>query len=121
VIETDTADIMADEPIWAKVGDKDYGTITKPHGYGAVRFDVGGNEVLPRPPAQDGEWQVVGWITSGGYGHSVKASLGQGYIPAELAEHDGEGLFEIEILGVRRAARINIESLFDPSGSRMRS
>ncbi|MEM9278636.1 MAG: glycine cleavage T C-terminal barrel domain-containing protein, partial [Pseudomonadota bacterium] len=120
VIEAETADIMADEPIWAKIGDTDYETITEPHGYGAIRFDTDGNEVKPEPPARDGDWRVVGWITSGGYGHSVKASLGQGYIPTELAERDEEGLFEIEILGVRRAARINIEPLFDPAGERMR-
>ncbi len=121
VIDADTADIMADEPIWAKVGDADYGTITEPHGYGAKRFDADGNEVKASPPHFDGEWRVVGWITSGGYGHHVKASLGQGYVPAVLAERDEEGLFEIEILGVRRPARINIDPLFDPTGERMRS
>lgn len=121
VIDADTADIMADEPIWAKVGDKDYGTISKPHGHGATRFGVDGNEVAkPSSPTQDGEWQVVGWITSGGYGHSVKASFGQGYVPSELAERDEAGMFEIEILGQRRAARINLEPLFDPAGERMR-
>ncbi|MEO1141075.1 MAG: FAD-dependent oxidoreductase [Pseudomonadota bacterium] len=121
VIEAETADIMADEPIWAKVGDEDYGTITKPHGYGADRFDMSGNKMEPSSAYQDGDWQVVGWITSGGYGHFVKASLGQGYIPAELAERDEEGLFEIEILGVRRKARINKDPLFDPAGERMRA
>lgn len=121
VIDAETADIMADEPIWAKVGDQDFGTITEPHGYGAARFDADGNEMPVTPPHKEGDWRVVGWITSGGYGHHVKASLGQGYVPAELAERDEEGLFEIEILGVRRSARINIEPLFDPTGARMRS
>ena len=120
VIDADTADIMADEPIWAKVGDRDFDTITEPHGYGADRFDSNGNK-MPKPvPHQDGDWRVVGWITSGGYGHHVKASLGQGYIPTELAEREEEGLFEIEILGVRRPARINTAPLFDPKGERMR-
>jgi dimethylglycine dehydrogenase len=120
VIEAETADIMADEPIWAKIGDKDYGSITKPHGYGADRYNAAGEKVPPPPIANDEDWQVVGWITSGGYGHSVKASLGQGYIPTELSQRDEEGLFEIEILGVRRAARIAIEPLFDPEGVCMR-
>ena len=121
VIDADTADIMADEPVWAKVGDRDFGAISKPHGHGAKRYDGDGNEVKKTTSSyQDGEWQVVGWITSGGYGHSVKASFGQGYIPAELAKRDEEGLFEIEILGQRRSARINLEPLFDPSGERMR-
>ena len=29
--------------------------------------------------------KVVGWVTSGGYGHFVDRSLAQGYIPKELA------------------------------------
>ena len=110
---------MADEPIWAKVGATDYGTTTIPHGFGAPRFDGKNAEIPAKSPHVDGDWRVVGWITSGGYGHSVKASLGQGYIPAELADREDEDLFEIEILGVRRPARINKEPLFDPAGARM--
>ena len=37
-----------------------------------------------------------------------------------LAENESAGLFEIEILGHRRAARINVEPLFDPAGEKMR-
>ncbi|MEO0327636.1 MAG: FAD-dependent oxidoreductase [Pseudomonadota bacterium] len=120
MIDADTADIMADEPIWAKVGDKDFGTISEPHGFGATRYDSNGNAVDKPIPARDGDWRVIGWITSGGYAHYVKSSMGQGYIPAELSERGEEGLFEIEILGVRRSARIAIEPPFDPSGERMR-
>ena len=47
--------------------------------------------------------------------------MAQGYVPAELAGQDGEGRFEIEILGVRRAARIALEPPFDPKGQRMRA
>ncbi len=121
VVDADTADVMADEPIWAKIGDRDFGLVSAPHGYGAPRFDSSGAE-LPAPyPQIDGDWRVVGWITSGGYGHYVQASLAQGYVPAELAERDEASLFEIEILGARRPARIAINPLFDPTGSKMRS
>jgi dimethylglycine dehydrogenase len=47
--------------------------------------------------------------------------MAQGYVPAALADDQSEGLFEIEILGHRRPARINIEPPFDPSGEKMRS
>jgi dimethylglycine dehydrogenase len=65
---------------------------------------------------------VVGWVTSGGYGHHVKASIALGYVPAELATRDGPGGegFEIEIIGRRRPARLQPEPLFDPQGVRMR-
>jgi dimethylglycine dehydrogenase len=63
---------------------------------------------------------VIGWITSGGYGHYVDRSLAQGYVPAALAADLREGVFEIEILGERRKATILNQPLFDPEGTRMR-
>jgi dimethylglycine dehydrogenase len=63
--------------------------------------------------------KVVGWVTSGAYGHSVQRSLALGYIPATLAEAtDG---FEIEIIGERRKAERQSAAVFDPSGARMRA
>ena len=69
----------------------------------------------------DGEWRVVGWVTSGGYAHYVQKSMAQGYVPAALSDNENEGLFEIEILGRRRPARISILPPFDPSGEKMRA
>ncbi|TIO11174.1 FAD-dependent oxidoreductase [Mesorhizobium sp.] len=130
IVDAADADVMGDEPIWAKVGGKDYGTVEKPHGYGAPRFDTSGEEVRGSKAAEgasavrgivDGDWRVVGWVTSGGYAHYVQKSMAQGYVPAALAENESAGLFEIEILGSRRPARINVEPLFDPSGEKMRT
>src|SRR5262249_8675147 len=45
--------------------------------------DVFGDE----PIWHDGE--VIGWVTSGGYGHSVGQSIALGYVPTELATPDG--------------------------------
>ncbi|TPJ34576.1 FAD-dependent oxidoreductase [Mesorhizobium sp. B2-8-3] len=129
IVDAADADVMGDEPIWAKVG-KDYGTVEKPHGYGAPRFDTSGKEVRGSKAAEgasavrgivDGDWRVVGWVTSGGYAHYVQKSMAQGYVPAALAEDESAGLFEIEILGHRRPARINVEPPFDPSGEKMRT
>ncbi len=129
VVDAGDADVMGDEPIWAKVP-TDYGTVEKPHGYGAPRFDEAGAEVRGSKAAegasairgiQDGEWRVVGWVTSGGYAHYVQKSMAQGYVPAALARDESAGLFEIEILGHRRPARINLEPLFDPTGGKMRA
>ncbi|MBZ9765664.1 MULTISPECIES: FAD-dependent oxidoreductase [unclassified Mesorhizobium] len=129
IVDAADADVMGDEPIWAKVG-KDYGTVEKPHGYGAPRFDTSGKEVRGSKAAEgasavrgivDGDWRVIGWVTSGGYAHYVQKSMAQGYVPAALAEDESAGLFEIEILGHRRPARINVEPPFDPSGEKMRT
>jgi dimethylglycine dehydrogenase len=76
--------------------------------------DVIGDE----PVWHDGK--VVGWVTSGGYAHYSQASIAMGYVPADLAT-DASLEFEIEIIGRRRPARLQLEPLLDPSGSRMRS
>ena len=120
IVDADNADVMHDEPVWAKVGDTDFATIAPPHEFGAPRFDEAGTETAKPESQRDGDWRVVGWITSGGYGHSVEMSLAQGYLPTELAKREEKGLFELEILGVRRPARISIDPPFDPSGSKMR-
>ncbi|TCT08735.1 dimethylglycine dehydrogenase [Tepidamorphus gemmatus] len=82
------------------------------------RVDAADADVIGDEPVwHDG--RVVGWVTSGGYGHYVDASLAQGYVPAHLAD-GAHGTFEIEIIGERRPARIQPTPLFDPDGLRMR-
>ena len=120
IIDADTADAIADEPIWARV-DVDHGTITPPHSYGPARFDAQGQTLTTPHPSIDGEWRVVGWVTSGGYGHHVGLSLAQGYLPAALANRTDTDLFEVEIMGRRLPARVAIDPPFDPSGARMRA
>jgi dimethylglycine dehydrogenase len=62
--------------------------------------------------------KVVGWVTSGGYGHSVRTSIALGYVATEQLDPSAE--YAVEILGELRPARIAEQALFDPSGSRMR-
>lgn len=120
IVDADTADAIADEPIWARV-DQDYGTITPPHSYGPSRFGATGQTLKTPHPSIVGDWRVVGWVTSGGYGHHVGLSLAQGYLPAALAERAETDLFEVEIMGRRRPARIALEPPFDATGAKMRS
>ncbi|MVA97287.1 FAD-dependent oxidoreductase [Nitratireductor sp. CAU 1489] len=129
IIDALDADVMGDEPVWARVKGKDFGTIQPPHGYGAPRFDASGAETrLSKADhgassvrgIHDGDWSVVGWVTSGGYAHHVGLSMAQAYVPAALADQESESLFEIEILGERRPARITVEPPFDPGGDKMR-
>ena len=82
--------------------------------------DAGDADVLGDEPIWHGD-EVIGWVTSGGYGHYVDRSLAQGYVPVALASDTRPRAFAIEILGERHAANIAPEPLFDPSGARMRS
>ena len=68
------------------------------------------------PIWRDGK--VIGWVTSGGFGHTVGQSLAMGYIEGEHAEAD---VFEIEVIGERRPARRLAAPAYDPHGLRMRS
>ncbi len=78
----------------------------------ATDADAIGDEPIWR----DGK--VIGWVTSGGYGHCVGQSLALGYIKREHADAD---TFEIEIIGERKPARRLATPAYDPKGARMRS
>jgi dimethylglycine dehydrogenase len=78
----------------------------------ALDADVMGDE----PIWVDGK--VAGWVTSGGFGHYVNQSLAQGYLPTELVKPGVQ--LEIEILGERRPARLQMDPPFDPEAKRMR-
>jgi dimethylglycine dehydrogenase len=66
-------------------------------------------------------WQggrIVGFVTSGGYGHCTGASLALGYLDASVP--DAEPGLSVSILGERRNCRILGEPPIDPAGTRMR-
>jgi 4-methylaminobutanoate oxidase (formaldehyde-forming) len=62
--------------------------------------------------------EVLGRVTSGGYGYSVERSIAYAYLPAELAG-PGNGL-EVEIFGDWIPAEVARKPLFDPGGERVR-
>jgi dimethylglycine dehydrogenase len=62
---------------------------------------------------------LVGFVTSGGYGHSVRTSLALGYVSAEVSDTEQE--LSVTILGEPCSCRILSEPSIDASGSRMKS
>ena len=71
-----------------------------------------GNEPVRR------EGELVGWVTSGGYGYTVEKSIAYVYLPVELA---GVGTrVEVEFFGEQVAAEVVAEPLWDPEGKRIR-
>ena len=61
----------------------------------------------------------VGFVTSGGYGHTIGRSLALAYLDRSVAT-PGTAV-QVHILGVRRPATVIEDSPVDPSGSRMRA
>ena len=63
--------------------------------------------------------KCVGYITSGGYAHHVKKSMAMGYVPNDLAMNGTE--LNVEINGNFYKAKVQLEPLYDPRGTKMRS
>ena len=62
--------------------------------------------------------QKVGFVTSGGYGHTIGKSLAMGLINTELAKPGTE--LSVHIVGVEKSAKIIADSPYDPDGKAMR-
>jgi dimethylglycine dehydrogenase len=79
-------------------------------------LDTDDADVIGDEPIWQGE-TVCGWVTSGGYAHASGVSVALGYVPKEIADQDAG--WSIELLGRRRAARLQRQALFDPDGHRL--
>ena len=83
----------------------------------------------PEPLLHGGETIIsdgkrVGYIRSGGYGHTLGGSVGLGQVENEegvTAEFIKSGNFEIEVASVRYPARASLRPLYDPQNIRVRS
>jgi glycine cleavage system T protein len=65
------------------------------------------------------EGEVVGRVTSGGYGYTVGASIAYAYLPPAHAAPGTD--VAVEIFGEWIAGRVAREPLYDPDGARVRS
>jgi glycine cleavage system T protein len=63
--------------------------------------------------------EVVGRVTSGGFGYTVGRSIAYAYLPAKHREPGT--VVEVEIFGRWVKAEVAAEPLFDPNGERVRS
>jgi 4-methylaminobutanoate oxidase (formaldehyde-forming) len=64
------------------------------------------------------EGDVVGRVTTGGYGYAVERSIAYAYVPQEL---ETGSRIELELFAERVGGEIAGEPLWDPEGSRVRS
>lgn len=89
-----------------------------------VQFKLNDPEPLlyhNEPIVMDGN--IVGYLTSGMYGHSVGAAIGMGYVEATGLTKDRieSANFEIEVAKERFSASASLRALYDPSSSRMKN
>ena len=73
------------------------------------------------PIVRDGE--IVGYLSSGNYGHALGGAVGMGYLPCK-GEKTSELLassYEIDVAGSRVEAEISFKPLYDPTGARTKA
>jgi 4-methylaminobutanoate oxidase (formaldehyde-forming) len=63
--------------------------------------------------------EVVGRVTSGGYGFAVKRSIAYAYLPPDLSAIGTRG--EVEVFGEWIGFEVAGEPLYDPKGERIRA
>ena len=72
------------------------------------------------PVIRDGE--IVGYLSSGNYGHHLGGAIGMGYVPCpgESADQVLASAYEIEVAGVRVAADAALRPMYDPKSERVK-
>ncbi|PCH69045.1 MAG: FAD-dependent oxidoreductase [Rhodobacteraceae bacterium] len=72
------------------------------------------------PILRDG--QIVGYLSSGAYGHYLGGAIGMGYVPCDgqTAADLLASTYEIDVAGVRVGATASLKPLYDPKSERVR-
>jgi dimethylglycine dehydrogenase len=83
-----------------------------------LEVDADGADASGYEPVWQGE-RRVGFVTSGGYGHSLGKSLAMAMVDRACAA-EGTAL-SVHIVGVKRGARVIAPSPYDPDGKAMRA
>ncbi|UWR22220.1 FAD-dependent oxidoreductase [Sulfitobacter sp. S190] len=72
------------------------------------------------PILRDGE--IVGYLTSGAYGHHLGGAMGLGYVPCP-GERPADVLgsrYEIDVAGTRVQAEVSLKPMYDPASERVK-
>ena len=73
------------------------------------------------PVIRDGE--IVGYLSSGSYGHALGGAMGLGYVPCkgESAADVLASTYEIDVAGTRVRAEASLKPMYDPKGERAKA
>ncbi|PYG30528.1 GcvT family protein [Pelagimonas varians] len=72
------------------------------------------------PVLRDGE--IVGYLSSGNYGHTLGGAMGLGYVPCagEKAADVLASSYEIDVMGTRVKAEASLKPMYDPKSERVK-
>ncbi len=68
---------------------------------------------------QDGKLDIIGWVTSSRFSHTLGEAIGLCWLPAPLAGQN-EASFTIRLNGNLEEARVHHGAFYDPEGKRLR-
>ncbi|MGJ8545728.1 MAG: GcvT family protein [Sulfitobacter sp.] len=73
------------------------------------------------PVVRDGE--IVGYLSSGAYGHHLGGAMGLGYVPCkgESAAQVLASSYEIDVAGTRVRAEASLKPMYDPKSERVKA
>ena len=73
------------------------------------------------PIIRNGE--VVSYITSGNYGHTLGGAIGMGYVPCpnETPAEMLASSYEVEVAGTRIVAEVATRPMYDPKSEKARA
>ena len=114
-VKTDKPDFIGRDAVLRK---KETGLNTR-----LVQFKLKDAEPLlyhNEPIVRDGE--IVGYLSSGAYGHHLGAAVGLGYVPCagETAAEVLASSYEIDVCGTRVAAEASLKPMYDPKSERVK-
>jgi 4-methylaminobutanoate oxidase (formaldehyde-forming) len=112
-VKTDKPDFIGRDAVLRK---KDKGLSAR-----MVQFRLTDPEPLlyhNEPVLRDGE--IVGFLSSGAYGHALGGAMGMGYVPCkgETAAEVLASDYEIDVAGTRVRAEVSLKPMYDPTGAR---
>ena len=115
-VKTDKDNFIGRDAVLAK---KEAGLDTR-----LVQFKLTDPEPLlyhNEPVVRDGE--IVGYLSSGGYGHHLGAALGMGYVPCkgESVQDLLASSYEIDVMGTRVKAEAQLKPFYDPTSERVKA
>ncbi|MCA8867069.1 MAG: GcvT family protein [Rhodobacteraceae bacterium] len=73
------------------------------------------------PILRDG--RIIGYLSSGGYGHTLGGAVGMGYVPCkgQTVEEVLTSDYQIDVAGVLYPAAVSIRPLYDPMAGRVKA
>ena len=73
------------------------------------------------PILRDGE--IIGYVSSGAYGHHLGGAMGMGYVPctSETADQLLASRYEIDVAGTRVKAEASLKPMYDPTAARVKA